>query len=140
MALTIIKNLETLCPVDNPMVIKIHTNNQYLSLGQTVIRFMIFTVIDTVPGHFVHLTWNNTLFPFVLAGEPAETGLQLHAATPGQPFEEWLKLLRTDFLNNYYVSRDYDVDIIEIQEVKIDQLNVWITNFVFLIRILMTRQ
>jgi hypothetical protein len=35
MTLTVVKDLETLCPVDNPKVVTIATDNQYSTAGVT---------------------------------------------------------------------------------------------------------
>ena len=67
MTLTVTKNLETICPVDNPKVVIIGTDNQYSTPGVTAKLYLKFSVTDEKPGHCnLVFKWNNKIFYHVL--------------------------------------------------------------------------
>jgi hypothetical protein len=50
MTLTVIKNPETICPIYNPKVVIIGTNNQFSTPGVTAKLYLKFSVTDENPG------------------------------------------------------------------------------------------
>jgi hypothetical protein len=50
MTLTLVKNPETLCPVDNPKVVSNGTDNKYANAGVAAKLYLKFTQTDENPG------------------------------------------------------------------------------------------
>jgi hypothetical protein len=50
MTLAVVKNPETLCPVDNPKVVIIGTDNQFSTPGVAAKLYLKFSVTNAPPG------------------------------------------------------------------------------------------
>lgn len=109
MALTIEKNLNTLCPIDNPMLITIGTDNQFQTEGVKAVLSLKFSVVDQQTGHLMMLRWNNVIYAFSLVNEPDDSGLQLHVGLPAYQLIEWVELLCSDLNNNFNLVKDFNV-------------------------------
>jgi hypothetical protein len=109
MSLAVVKNLETLCPVDNPKVITIGTDNQFSTPGVKAEFYLLFTTVDETTGHTIILSWNNTTLAFNLVDIPDQSGLQLRVGQNGQPLWTWVEWLRSDLSANYYLIKDFDI-------------------------------
>jgi hypothetical protein len=111
MSLTIIKNLETLCPVDNPKIVQIGTDNQYSVQGLTAKLYLKFSITDEFAGKHLVFSWNGKSITMTLAAVPDDSGQQMHPALGGQPLSDWLGILCTDLKANYYLSKDFDISV-----------------------------
>jgi len=109
MALTVIKNLETLCPVDNPKVVTIGTDNHYSTEGVKAVLSLLFTTVDETLGHLLMLRWNGVTKAFSLAASPDNSGLQLRVGLPSYQLWDWVAMLCDDLASNYYLSKDFDL-------------------------------
>ncbi|HNQ82476.1 MAG TPA: hypothetical protein PKM34_02465 [Bacteroidales bacterium] len=109
MALSVVKNLETICPVDNPKVVTIGTDNQFSTVGVKAVLSLLFTTVDETLGHLIMLRWNGITKAFALAASPDNSGLHIHVGLPSYQLWDWVALLCEDLSNNYYLSRDFDL-------------------------------
>jgi len=111
MTLTVTKNLETICPVDNPKVVSIATDNQYSTAGVTAKLYLKFSVTDENPGSNLVFSWNGKVLTMTLAPVPDDSGNQMHPATVGQTLSDWLVILCADLKANYYLSKDFEISV-----------------------------
>jgi len=109
MALTVEKNLNTICPVDNPMLITIGTDNQFQTNGVKAVLSLKFSEVDQTTGHLIMLRWNNAIYAFSLVAAPDDSGLQLHVGLPQYQLWEWVEILCNDLNNNYNLVKDFTV-------------------------------
>jgi hypothetical protein len=111
MPISIVKNLETLCPIDNPKVVIIGTDNQFSTTGVTSKLYLKFSVTDENPGCNLVFRWNNKILTMTLAAIPDDSGQQMHPATGGQSLADWLAVLCADLNANYYLSQDFEITV-----------------------------
>jgi hypothetical protein len=111
MTLTVTKNLETICPIDNPKVVIIGTDNQFSTPGVTSQLFLKFSETDENPGCNLVFRWNNKTLTMTLASIPDDSGQQMHPATGGQSLADWLAVLCADLNANYYLSKDFEITV-----------------------------
>jgi hypothetical protein len=118
MTLTVTKNLDTVCPVDNPMTFTIGTDNHLSVHGVKASETMIFSVADTSNKN-LSISWGEISLHFYTCESPDESGLQLHRAAIGQSASIWVLILAEDLLKNYYVSRDFRVSVVESDKIQL---------------------
>lgn len=110
-SITLIQNLDTICPVDNPMVISIATDNQFAVEGVKAKLSLKFSEIDTNEGRNLILTWGDRTVLMVLKYDPDDSGTQMHAATTGQSLGDWVAVLCSDLNSNYYLAKDFLITV-----------------------------
>jgi hypothetical protein len=93
MTLTVVKNLEILCPIDNPKVVTIGTDNQYSTAGVTAKLYLNFSLTEESPGRDIKLRWSGKTISMVLANVPDGSGEQMHTTTQGQSLADWVDVL-----------------------------------------------
>ncbi|MCK9399609.1 MAG: hypothetical protein M0Q51_06395 [Bacteroidales bacterium] len=118
MTLTVTKNLETLCPIDNPKVVIIGTDNQYSTAGVTAKLYLKFSQTEENQGYNIVLKWNDKQITFPLADEPDDSGEQMHTATENQTLNDWLQVLCEDLNSNYYLSKDFEVTVYDLTSLR----------------------
>jgi hypothetical protein len=111
MTLTVTKNLETLCPIDNPKVVTIHTDNQYSTAGLTAKLYLKFSVTEDNQGYNLVFRWNGKTLTMTLASVPDDSGEEMHTAMDGQSLADWLAVLCEDMNANYYLSKDFEITV-----------------------------
>jgi hypothetical protein len=104
-SITLIKNLDTVYPVDNPMVITVAMDNQYIVTGVKANLFLEFSQIDANEGMNLNLSWGSRSLFMVLKHEPDDSGAQMHSAKVGQSSADWLAVLCADLYANYYLTK-----------------------------------
>jgi hypothetical protein len=108
MSITVIKDLKTVMPIGNEMLLQLQTDNRYSTAGSKATLTFTFTGIDTTVGHGFALAWGVEVISFVLAAAPDDSGEQITVATGGQSVDAWMAIFAADLMQNYYLRRDFD--------------------------------
>ena len=123
MSLTLEKNLDSICPVDNPMELIISTDNHLSDPGTKAQLNINFNDIDLIEDHYIILAWGDRAITFWSSLNPDNTGRQIHSATIGQSVSDWVAILADDFRDNYYLSQDFDISS-DSSSIRFDAKNI----------------
>lgn len=93
------------------MTFTIGTDNHLSVAGVKASKTMLFTFADTNDKDLT-IAWGDISILFHTVAVPDESGYEIHKAVSGQSLEEWVAVIAVDLLCNYYVSRDFDIEIV----------------------------
>lgn len=108
MSLSLLKYPPRVSLVDDPVLFKISTGNQYSDAGSKADITLEISAIDTTAGHTCILSCELFTITFTLATSPDDSGTQLPVATAGMSAGAWATNLMTYMKLNYYLDKYYD--------------------------------
>jgi len=110
--LTVLKSPPLVALTGNPIRFTIHSDS---AVASSKVSSMITLYLYDIgaEGDWIQLVWGANDITFTCMPMPDDSGTQIPDATCYVPIEDWLVLVVTAMLQNYYVNRDWVLTIYE---------------------------
>lgn len=115
--ITVTQEPGSICFARNPTIYGLHTDNLYPNVGQKTIALLGFPdytnggdgLFDAAPYSFALIYGGNTL-TFIVSNDDPDSGYNLPSGY-SLSFDDWIALVLTRLQGNYFLKRDFNLDI-----------------------------